>query len=107
MAARKLAGPNEFSLFAAMPRRERSRDSDIRKSPGQNDVPRQNKSPCRLDLRIPTSPDGLRTVRVGAFRFVVLLHVIKDSELHLPYSLFCWRDFFLNLFQQRVIVHFF
>src|SRR5262249_40257097 len=27
-------------------------------------------------------------VRVRTFRFVVLLHVVKDSELHLPYSLF-------------------
>src|SRR5215475_1806796 len=61
MAGRKRAGPNEFSLFAAMPRRERSRDSDTRKSPGQSDVPRQNRSPCRLDRRIPTSPDGLHT----------------------------------------------
>src|SRR5262245_41917401 len=61
MAARKPAAPNGLLLFAAMPRRERSQDSDIRKSPSQNDVPRQNKSPCRLDRRIPTSPDGLRT----------------------------------------------
>src|SRR5262249_61897077 len=48
-------------LSAAMPRRERSQDSDTRKSPGQSDVPRQNKSPCRLDQRIQTSPDGLHT----------------------------------------------
>src|SRR5262249_4556649 len=61
MAGRKRAGPNEFSLFAAMPRRERSRDSDTRKSPGQSDVPRRNRSTCRLDRRIPTSPGGLHT----------------------------------------------
>jgi hypothetical protein len=35
-------------------------------------------------------------VSVVAFRFVVLLHVVKDAELHNQLSLFCCCTFLLD-----------